>query len=133
MQDLGAFSSFPVQSDYRKEEAAIRRVISSIDQLLPSDRDRKLKQQSSKILNYYTVDLLQQQFAFVMKWLSHSVMEIIWSVTIMIQISVCCNLDQLARFVPGIAWEEHPFGHDSRRPLPGNPSSNPGYCQLDGT
>ncbi len=73
MQDLCAFSSFPVQSDFRKEEAAIRRVISSIDLLLPSDRDRKLKQQSSKILNYYTIDLLQQHFGFVMKLLSHSV------------------------------------------------------------
>lgn len=65
MQDLGAFNSFSVASDYRKEESDIRRVISSVDQLLPSDRDRKLKQQSSKILNYYTVDLLQQNFGFV--------------------------------------------------------------------
>lgn len=65
MQDLGAFNSFSVASDYRKEESDIRRVISSVDQLLPSDRDRKLKQQSSKILNYYTVDLLQQNFGFI--------------------------------------------------------------------
>lgn len=65
MQDLGAFSSFAVSGDYRKEESTIRRVISSIDKLLPSDRDRKLKQQSSKILNYYTVELLQQHFGFV--------------------------------------------------------------------
>ncbi len=52
-------------TEYKSEELAILRVMASIDRLLPSDRDRKLKQQSTQILNYYTVDQLQQQFGFV--------------------------------------------------------------------
>lgn len=83
MQDLGAFSSFTGPSNFKKEESAIRRVISSIDHLLPSDRDRKLKQQSSKILNYYTVDQLQQHFGFVRNKLDGTICSLKLFVSIM--------------------------------------------------
>ena len=53
--------------EYKSEELVVRHVMASIDRLLPSDRDRKLKQQSTQILNYYTVDQLQQQFGFVIE------------------------------------------------------------------
>lgn len=65
MQDVGTFNSFGSMGDYKAEESAIRRMMTAIDRLLPSDRDRKLKQQTTQILNYYTVDQLQQQFGFV--------------------------------------------------------------------
>lgn len=65
MRDVGAFERFPSQADFQREENAIRNIIGSIDLLHPADRDRKIKQQSTKILNYFTVDELQQQFGFV--------------------------------------------------------------------
>lgn len=64
MQDVGAFSAFALD-DYKAEESAILRIMSSIDRLLPADRDKKLKQQTMRILNYYTVERLQQTFGFV--------------------------------------------------------------------
>jgi hypothetical protein len=123
MQDLGAFSSFTGPSNFKKEESAIRRVISSIDHLLPSDRDRKLKQQSSKILNYYTVDQLQQHFGFVRNKLDGTICSL----------KLCVSIDQLVGFVAGIARKERSFGHNGRRALSGNPSSNPDNCQFDRT
>lgn len=65
MQDVGAFNS--LGAEYKAEESAIRQVMTSIDRLLPSDRDRKLKQQTTQILNYYTIDQLQQTFGFVIR------------------------------------------------------------------
>ena len=67
MNDVGAFDAFPSMIEYKSEELVVRHVMASIDRLLPSDRDRKLKQQSTQILNYYTVDQLQQQFGFVIE------------------------------------------------------------------
>lgn len=67
MNDVGAFDAFPSMIEYKSEELVVRHVMASIDRLLPSDRDRKLKQQSTQILNYYTVDQLQKQFGFVIE------------------------------------------------------------------
>lgn len=65
MRDVGAFDRFPSQADFQREENAIRNIIGSIDLLQPTERERKLRQQSTKILNYFTVEELQQQFGFV--------------------------------------------------------------------
>lgn len=64
MHDSGAFTAFTPE-EFLTEEATIKQVMTSIDQLSPSDRDKKLSQQSVKILNYFTVQQLQQKFGFV--------------------------------------------------------------------
>ena len=64
MQDSGAFSNF-TEDQFQLDQITIKQVMSSIDQLAPSDRDRKLSQQSIKILNYFTVQQLQEKFGFV--------------------------------------------------------------------
>jgi len=64
MQDSGAFANF-TEEQFQLDQTTIKQVMSSIDQLAPSDRDRKLSQQSTKILNYFTVQQLQEKFGFV--------------------------------------------------------------------
>jgi len=64
LRDIGAFRSFS-EEEYKSEEASLRRFMNFVDRLTPSDREKKIRQQTTRILNYYTVPQLDQQFDFV--------------------------------------------------------------------
>jgi len=64
LHDVGAFKSFS-EEEYKSDRASIKQLINLIDSLTPSDREKKLRLQSSRILNYFTIDQLQERFNFV--------------------------------------------------------------------
>ena len=64
LRDVGAFKSFS-DEEYMADEASLKQWIHLIDSLTPSDREKKLRLQSARILNYFTVDELQKRFNFV--------------------------------------------------------------------
>lgn len=67
MKDSGSFDAFTPE-EFKADQSTIMQVMNSVDKLAPSDRDRKLSQQSTQILNYLTVQDLQTRFGFV-NWL----------------------------------------------------------------
>lgn len=76
LRDVGAFKSFS-DEEYMADEASLKQWIHLIDSLTPSDREKKLRLQSARILNYFTVDELQKRFNFI-NWTSiiqHSIGE----------------------------------------------------------